>query len=539
MENSSETTQPDTTPFWKRFPVLWLGGLAAVCLAVSNIDVDPGVANSVLHASLILSVLGTAAWIFFSSRWSRPLRWILALVPTGLVAAYYLQLLPVETIINGDVGVVGWRWRWDEPDAKLAMPDENQESSLDWQTAATDYPRFLGTGYWAEVLGVALQTDWKTHPPRELWRKKIGAGWSAFAIVGKYAITQEQRGENELVTCYEIKTGKIAWTHADPVRWDPSGAGAMGYAGPRATPTLHEGKVFAQGATGILNCLDARTGKVLWSHDTLKKHGAENVTWGKACSPLIVDEKVVVSVGGTNNQSLVAYNLDSGEVVWKSGKYQSSYASPIVAELAGVQQIVSVDEGYVTACRAHDGKPLWEHPWPSDSGTDAAASQPVPLLGDRLFLSKGYGHGSTLLQVSHEEGEDWRLEPLWSGGVRPVMKTKMGNVVVREGYVYGIDDVNLQCIELETGKKRWKKRRRPKFGHGQILLLGDTLLILTELGELILVDPSPEKYRELASLQVLDPSQITWNNPAFSSPYLLVRNAEEVACYELPLVLSE
>ena len=169
----------------------------------------------------------------------------------------------------------------------------------------------------------------------------------------------------------------------------------------------------------------------------------------------------------------------------------------------------------------------------------AAASQPVPLPGDRLFLSKGYGHGSTLLQITSDaEGDVWQLEPLWPGGLKPVMKTKLGNVVIHDGFVYGIDDVNLQCIELATGKKKWKQRRRPKFGHGQILLVGDILLVLSEVGEVILVKATPEKYRELASMRVFDDSQITWNNPAFSPPYLLLRNAEAAACYELPLVES-
>ncbi|NOZ39442.1 MAG: PQQ-binding-like beta-propeller repeat protein [Planctomycetes bacterium] len=526
--------------FRKWFPLLWIGGLTSICAWYWFSDVDPGVANSIAHGAVILSAIGVSIWCALFSRIGSGLtsgiRWLLALLPVALVGSYYLQILPIETIINGDVGVVGWRWRTDAPDKKLDVPNIDAATTLDWQTTPNDYARFLGEGYWAEIRGVELETDWKSRPPRELWRKKIGAGWSAFAIVGNYAVTQEQRDENELVTCYEVQTGKIVWTHADQVRWDPGGAGAMGYAGPRATPTVDDGKVFTQGATGILNCLDARTGEVIWSHDTLAKHDAGNVMWGKACSPLIVDDMVVVSVGGKDNQSIVAYDVETGGQVWASGTYRSSYASPIVTEIAGVRQVVSVDEGFATARRADDGEPLWEYPWDSDSDTAAASSQPVPVSGDRLFLSKGYGHGSLLLQISSEDGKAWQVEPAWRGGLKPVMKTKMGNVVIRDGYVYGIDEVNLQCIELDTGKKQWKKRRRPKFGHGQIMLIGDTILVLSEVGEVILFEASPEKYRELASMRVFDDSQITWNNPAFSSPYLLVRNAEEVACYELPLV---
>ena len=540
VEEAAKNAEVEHRPSFLRkwFPLLWVGGLAAICAWFWNSGINPGIANSVLHASVILSVAGFAIWCVFYSGSRSGLRWLLALVPSVLVGCHYLQLSPIEVVINGDVGVVGWRWRGDDPDKQLRLPESVVASIFDWQTTPNDYPRFLGNGYWAEVSGVELETNWKSNPPRELWRKKVGAGWSAFSIVGNYAITQEQRDESELVTCYELQTGNIVWTHVDTVRWDPGGVGALGYAGPRATPTIYDGKVYTQGATGILNCLDARTGKVVWSHDTLEKHGSTNVAWGKSCSPLIVDDKVVVSVGGPKDQSMVAYNLESGGQVWASGTYQSSYASPIFAELAGVGQVISVDEGFVTARRAEDGEPLWEYEWDSSSDGGAATSQPVPVAGDRLFLSKGYGHGSLLLKISSDEGKSWQVEPAWRGGIKPVMKTKMGNVVVRDGYVYGIDEVNLQCIELETGKKQWKKRRRPKFGHGQIMLIGDTLLLLSEVGELILIDPSPRGYRELASIQVFDESQITWNNPAFSSPFLLVRNAEEAACYELPLIES-
>ncbi len=530
----SATAAPKTRRMW--FPFAWVGTLATVCVVLWNTAEDRGVANSAIHAAILLSVFGLAFWTIRCSGLSRGWRWSLALVPTLLVVCQYLQLSPIEAITNGDVGVVSWRWRWAEPDRTLEVPQAGRAGTIPWESTPRDYPRFLGNGYWAEVSEVQLETDWNDHPPRELWRKKIGAGWSAFAIVGNYAVTQEQRDENELVTCYDIRTGDIVWTHADAVRWDPSGGGALGYAGPRATPTLHDGKVFTQGATGILNCLDASTGEILWSHDTFEKHNAENITWGKASSPLIVDDMVVLSVGGTENQSIVAYKIDSGGVAWASGSYHSSYASPVLAEFAGVQQVVSVDEGFVTSRRADTGEFLWEIDWPSDSGANAAASQPVPLSGDRLFLSKGYGLGSVLLQVQNDDETSWQIKSLWSGGLKPVMKTKMGNVVIRDGYVYGLDEVNLQCIELESGKKMWKKRRRPGFGHGQIMLLGDTILVLTEFGELVLVEASPAKYQELSSLRAFSESQITWNNPAFSAPYLLVRNAQEAVCYELPLV---
>ncbi|GAG08075.1 unnamed protein product, partial [marine sediment metagenome] len=265
--------------------------------------------------------------------------------------------------------------------------------------------------------------------------------------------------------CYQIvsatRAGEIVWTHADPVRFDPSGVGALGFVGPRATPVIHQGKVITQGATGIVNCLDARTGRRLWSHDTLAETETENLSWGKSGSPLVVDDRVVVSVGAAGGQSLVAYQIESGQQVWATGNHRSSYASPVLAELAGQRQILSVDEDWLTSYRAQDGQFLWEHPWPGHSGSNASCSQPVPIGENRVFLSKGYGIGSTLLQVERDPRDQFSAKPLWSPSPKPVMKTKMGNVLVRDGFVYGLDGVTLECIELETGKKRWNKRRRP------------------------------------------------------------------------------
>jgi outer membrane protein assembly factor BamB len=159
----------------------------------------------------------------------------------------------------------------------------------------------------------------------------------------------------------------------------------------------------------------------------------------------------------------------------------------------------------------------------------------MPLSGDRLLLTKGYGVGASLLAVEREPDGRFAVQPIWNPPIKKVMKTKFCNVVVRDGFVYGLDDVLLSCIELETGELRWKKRRSSEFGHGQVMLIGDVLLVLSETGELALVAASPDEYRELASMQVLEDANVTWNTPAFAPPYLLVRNANEAACYRLPL----
>ncbi|MCA9232637.1 MAG: PQQ-binding-like beta-propeller repeat protein, partial [Planctomycetales bacterium] len=525
-----------STPRMRRrwFPFVWTGLIVGTCVLFQFGEADQDAKNFSLTVGPIVLVLGLSIWFIRSTAFTRPVRWCVGLAPWMAALAFFSA---VELINNGNMGFIGWRWRWAaEHDQQLDVPDATTVIS-DWEETGRDYPRFLGNGFWAQVDGVELDVDWGTKPPRELWRREIGAGWSGFALVGHYAITQEQRGPNELVTCYRLSTGEIIWSHADPVRFDPIGSGAVGGIGPRATPTVYGGRVIAQGATGIVNCLEATTGKVIWAHDTLKENETGNVMWGKACSPLVLkpDERaeiVVVSVGAANGRSLVAYDLENGNEVWAGGDHRSSYASPVAANLAGQLQVLSVNEDYVTGHRASDGSVLWEYPWPGNSDTDATCSQPVPLPDDRVFLSKGYGVGSMILQLEAVEGGFVRVEPVWPG-IKRVMKTKMGNVVIRDGFVYGLDGGLMQCIELATGKSQWKRRRSPPIGHGQIILIGDVILVLSETGELLLVEATPEAYRELSTQRVLPAEQITWNNPAFSPPYLLLRNAQEVACYEL------
>jgi outer membrane protein assembly factor BamB len=537
-----ETCQSARRARARWFPLAWLVLVSAACLGVQVSSEEQDIKNTAIMLCFGAFFLGWSTWQLLCSGQPVAQRLFAGLVPWVAALAFFSS---IELVNNGDIGFVGWRWRWGaKPDEKLVAPQAANTLIADWQTTPQDYPRFLGNGYWAEASGAKLAPDWSSQPPHEIWRRKIGAGWSGFALVGNYAITQEQRGDQELVVCYRIMSdkpqGEIVWTHADTVRFDPSGAGALGGIGPRATPTVHDGRVFSMGATGIINCLDARSGEQIWSHDTLAETDTLNVMWGKASSPLIVHRDsappmVVVSVGAPG-ESLVAYDVETGKKIWSAGDKRSSYATPVLTDLLGEQLILSVNEDLITAHEIENGTVMWTHDWPGNSDSDATVSQPIPLPGDRLFLSKGYGVGSSLLQMKRDEKGNIVSEPVWSPGIRKVMKTKMGNAVIRGGYVYGLDGGILQCIDLAEGRSQWKKRRAPAIGHGQIMLVGDAIVVLSESGELILVEPNPEEYRELAAMRVFPPEQVTWNNPAFSSPFLLLRNAEQAVCLKMPLL---
>jgi outer membrane protein assembly factor BamB len=534
--DAAPTARP-TSRRWLRTPlvalVIW-AILNAVTQILGWLDVWPESAWAFLIFLSSTTVLGIVLLLWFGFRSQAPafLRYLVLVATVAAVALFY-PLFRIDW--RGAMGIEGLLFRWGTPaDAVLSLENDVRavpsDAPVSAPAEARDFPQFLGPERNAVVRGIRLARDWKSNPPQQLWRQPIGAGWSAFAAVGPWAVTHEQRGDREVVVAYELLTGKIRWTHSNAGRFKSD----LGSDGPRATPTIAGGKVYALGAFGILDCLDLTTGELVWSRNVIQENGADVDTFGKAASPLVVDNWVIVSAGGTSGNSLVALNKDDGQRVWAAGNDRSSYASPTIMTLAGTRQIVVVNEDFLVGHDLASGEVLWKHDFPSKSHANAAASQPHSVGDDRVFVSKGYGLGARLVKVARE-ADKWTVDTLWpnSESGKPVLKTKFANVAIRDGFVWGLDDGILQCIELETGTPRWKQGR---YGHGQILMVEDLILVITEsTGELVLVEAKPERHSELGRIKVLDRGK-TWNNLALAGPYLLVRNAAEAACYKLPLV---
>ncbi|WP_254507899.1 PQQ-binding-like beta-propeller repeat protein [Anatilimnocola floriformis] len=395
---------------------------------------------------------------------------------------------------------------------------------------ANDFPQFLGPQRTNYLPDAKLADDWNDSPPKEIWRRDIGPGWSGFACRNGFAVTLEQRGSDEWVTCYSLADGELMWHHSAPGRHEET----IGGLGPRSTPVIDGGLVFAQGATGLVRCIDGATGKLVWQDDLLERYGLSQslseaaVKWGRAGSPLIVGDLLIVPAGGkgSNVRTLIAYHKRTGEVAWEAGNDQVSYASPVLATLGGEEQILYVSEKKVAGYDVTSGKELWQHDWPSHSNVDANCSQSIRLPGDRVLVSKSYGTGGALLQIKCEEGS-CSAEPIWES--RRVLKTKFTNAVVIDGFAYALSDGILECVDLETGKQKWRGGR---YGHGQMLGAGDKLLVLGEDGELMLVAADPKKFRELGKIEALP--GITWNNLCLAGNRLLIRNGKQVACYDVP-----
>jgi outer membrane protein assembly factor BamB len=377
------------------------------------------------------------------------------------------------------------------------------------------WPGFRGPHRDDIISGVRIKTDWTASPPVALWRRPVGPGWSSFAVRGNLIYTQEQRGSDEVVACYRLPTGEPVWAHRDAARFWESNGGP----GPRGTPTLHDGCVYTFGATGILNALNAPDGSVVWSRNAASDTGMEVPHWGFASSPLVVDGTVIVATAG----QLAAYDLATGAKRWTGPARGVSYSSPHLVTIDGVKQVLLLNEPGVTSVALADGKLLWEHPWPG-----YPIVQPALTADGDILISVSDSSGTRRLAVGRGPG-GWTVQERWtSNGLKPYFN----DFVVHNGHAFGFDGSILACIDLKDGKRVWKGGR---YGNGQLVLLADQdlLLVLSEEGEVVLVEATPDKFTELARFPAIEGK--TWNHPVLAGDVLLVRNGEQMAAFRLPL----
>jgi outer membrane protein assembly factor BamB len=337
-------------------------------------------------------------------------------------------------------------------------------------------------------------------------------------VRGDLLYTQEQRGDDELVSAYRVSTGQPVWRHRDAVRFWESNGGA----GPRGTPTVGNGRVYAFGATGILNALDADTGAVLWTRNVGAEAGKEVPFWGFSSSPLVVDDVVIIAAASR----LAAYDAATGQPKWFGPDGGGGYSSPHLATLDGVRQVVLLTSKGATSVLPSNGTVLWEHAWP---GGTPIMQPALTGDGDLLITVTGAaaGLGTRRISVTQASG-GWTTEERWTSiGLKPYFN----DFVVHNGHAFGFDGNILACIDLADGTRKWKGGR---YGNGQLVLLGDQnlLLIASEEGDLVLVSATPDTFTEIAKVPALGGK--TWNHPVVIGDLLLVRNGQEMAAFRLP-----
>jgi outer membrane protein assembly factor BamB len=474
---------------------------------------------------LALVLLAVALVLTRSWDWNRR-RWLLA----GCMAIGLLPWTPFR--VTGQRGDLGFDAipRWGKT-AESRFLESHRPGGASGSTARergslagvpASWSGFRGDARDGIVRGVTFSTDWATNPPKQRWRHPVGPAWSSFAVAGGLAFTQEQRGEDEVVVAYSLDDGSEVWVHASHERFEEPQGGP----GPRATPAYDDGKVFTLGANGTVTALDAATGEKLWSHNLQEEVKALLPQWGFSGSPLVAGRAVIVFAGGPSNQGLVAYDRDTGEKLWTAGRGMFSYVSPMPAHIGGVPQVlISTDFG-IEAFRPEDGSPVWQHDW--NMPQMARIAMPLLLADDKtVMIPTGFGQGTRSITVQAANDETFSTETVWQS---VALKPYYNDAVCHKDHCYGFDGQIFSCIDARTGERKWKGGR---YGSGQVVLLADmdTLLVISDDGEVVLVAADPAGLREIARFQAIEGK--TWNHPVVADGLLLVRNDEEAACYEL------
>ncbi len=493
--------------------------VASIALAHPSIQVF-----GMLYSAIPWAITGfTVALVVLRNKLSFQ-RTTLALLTAACCFGYW-DLVRMDAMLGDFETTINWRWQPTAEEQFLKTADSRKKVGSEGATFDSEsltnpeWPSFRGPNRDGIQPGIALASDWKTKPPRELWRIKVGPAWSSFSVAGNRLFTQEQRGEREVVACYDAESGAEVWIHKNDTRfWE-----AAGGAGPRATPTIAHNSLFTLGATGRLDRLDPATGKPVWQRNLNDDAEREPPTWGYASSPLVVDNKVIVYAGGKDNKGIFAYDIETGEPVWKAPSGDHSYSSPHLATILNQNCIVMVTNKGLALHEVKSGAVLCNHEWPYEG---YRVLQPMILEDSSLLLATRTGSGTQ--RVAFKEADEQIVsEERWTS---KRISPDFSDFVSHNGYLYGFDNGVFSCSDIQTGKRIWKKGR---YGHGQVLLLpdGDQLLITSEKGELVLVQASPKKLIEQSRLQVLKGR--TWNHPVLIGNRLYVRNDKEAACYEM------
>ncbi len=402
---------------------------------------------------------------------------------------------------------------------------------------ADDWPQYRGPNHDGKS-GEKILKQWPQNGPRLVWKTPTPNGFSSFAVAGGKVFTIMGRDVEgalrEVLVAFDAETGKEDWAQSIGVALYGHDGGNQGKTdnkggdGPRSTPTVDGGRVYAMNADLVLHCLDAGKGTQIWSKDLIKDHDGKNITWKNAASPLIDGNLLFVGGGGVG-QAFLGIDKTDGRVVWKAHDDKITHATPVPATIAGVRQIIFFTQKGLLSLAPDSGKELWRYSFRFNVSTAAS-----PLVaGDIVYCSAGYGVGAAAVKIA-KTGDAFTATELWrKTGDKPVVN-HWSTPVYHKGYLYGMfsfkeyGDGPLKCIQLASGQEMWAKEG---FGAGNVLLVDGHILALGDAGQLVLIEADQKEYKEVARVDVIDGK--CWSSPAVSNGRIFARSTKEGVCLDV------
>ncbi|HEX2521147.1 MAG TPA: PQQ-binding-like beta-propeller repeat protein [Terriglobia bacterium] len=387
---------------------------------------------------------------------------------------------------------------------------------------AQDWPQFLGPARNGKYAGTDLTTVLPKAGPPVVWKKAIGQGFSGPVVAEGKLVLFHRLGDKEVVEALDAATGKEIWRFDYPTRYRDD----FGFdEGPRSTPVIAYGRVYTFGAEGMLHCVDFATGKKLWAIDTHQQYDVRKGFFGAACSPLVEGRAVLLNIGGSKPSGLVAFDRETGKVLWAVSRDEASYSSPVAATVGGLRTVFCFTRNGLIGADPANGSLRFEFPW--RARMQASVNAAVPLVaGDFVFISASYQTGAALLQVAGST-----IKKVWSSD--DVLSNHYASSVVHSGYLYGFHGrqehgPSLRCVELQTGKVMWSV---DSFGSGTLTLAGAHLILIREGGELAIAAADPKAFRPVAKAQIMAGTVRAY--PALAQGRLYVRNENSLVCFSL------
>lgn len=418
-----------------------------------------------------------------------------------------------------------WRWTPVHEQTLPALPtspgtNTTAETATLTETTPSEWPQFRGPAGDGTAPNGPASLNWTSQTPAILWQIDVGPAWSSFAYSHGRLLTQEQRGDAEYVSCYSADSGELIWSHADQSRFVEVVSGA----GPRSTPAVNGGRVFAMGGRGIFNCLSEADGSQLWQRDFVREYQAAVPMWGFSGSPVFVDGLVVVFAGGAGDKGLVAMHAETGQTVWSLASPGMNYTTPRLLTLAGQRCLLFGDGDGIRGIEPGTGKVLFQY---KPNGWENAPMVNLQPLGpDSLLTALGDGVGMQRIDVKLTDGQ-WKFTERWtSKRLRP----SFNDCIIHKGCIFGFNQAVFSCIDAETGERRWQGGR---YGFGQAILLPDSdcILAAAENGDVVLLKADGEKLQQLGRIPALNDK--TWNHPIAVGNRAWLRNGRTAVCLDL------